>query len=81
MIETGLKIAEFLFAGDMRGIIFLLVLIILGLGWDRHRLIKAAEKKEEKLDEILKDYHKGNLTLAEALNNIRMVLYEIKGKI
>lgn len=62
-------------------IMSILLLIIAALLWDRSRLIKVIEKKDEKIDRIVDDYYKGNITLTEALNSLRTVLYEIKTKI
>ena len=49
--------------------------------WDRIRLIKELEKKEAKLDKVIDDYYKGNISLTEALNGLKIVLAEIKGKL
>lgn len=39
------------------------------------------KEKEGKIDKIVDDYHKGNLTIAEAMNSLRHVLTEIKGRL
>lgn len=49
--------------------------------WDRKRLTETINKKDEKIEKIIDDYYKGNLTLTEALNGLKMVLMEIKGKL
>ena len=56
-------------------------LIIWHLLDERKKLIAENQKKDERIDKIIDDYHKGNLTLTEALNSLKLVLYEIKGKI
>ena len=52
-------------------VIFLLLL-------DRKRLTNEITKKDERLGKIVDEYYKGNITLAEALNSLKLVLYEIK---
>jgi hypothetical protein len=56
-------------------------LIIWHLLEERKKLIADNRKKDDRIDKIIDDYHKGNLTLTEALNSLKLVLYEIKGKI
>jgi short subunit fatty acids transporter len=80
-METFLKFIEILLSGDMRAIVLILAAIIVALIWDRLKIMKQLADKDEKVEKILAEYHKGNMTLAEALNNVRMVLYEIKGKL
>ena len=66
--------------GGPSAILAILVLIIVVLIFDRRRLLSEITKKDEKIDKIVDDYYKGNLTLSEALNSLKSVLYEIKGK-
>jgi hypothetical protein len=56
-------------------------LVIWHLLVERKKLIEDNKKKDEKIDKILDDYYKGNLTLTEALNSLKLVLYEIRGNI
>jgi hypothetical protein len=58
-----------------------LILFIIALLWDRRRLQAEIKEKEAKIDKIVDDYHKGNLTIAEAMNSLKYVLAEIKGKL
>lgn len=58
-----------------------LILIIIALAWDRKRLQAEIKEKEGKIDRIVDDYHKGNLTIAEAMNSLKYVLAEIRGKL
>ncbi len=62
-------------------VIAALILFILALLWERRRLMAEIKEKEAKIDKIVDDYHKGNLTIAEAMNSLRFVLSEIKGKL
>lgn len=62
-------------------VIAALILFILALLWDRKRLVAEVKEKEAKIDRIVDDYHKGNLTIAEAMNSLKYVLAEIKGKL
>ena len=65
--------------GGPQAVIAILMLIIVVLVLDRKRLVKEIEKKDEKLEKIVDDYYKGNLTLTEALNSMKLLLYELKG--
>ena len=56
-------------------------LIIWHLLDERKKLLGEIEKKDKRIDSIVEDYHKGNLSLAEALNSLKLVLYEIKGRL
>ena len=75
------KVFEYVMTGGPNAIIALLVLIIFGLIMDRKNLRDDIKRKEERLDKIVDDYHQGNLTIAEAMNSLKYVLAEIKGKI
>ena len=77
-ISTITAIIDSLISGGPHGIIAILVLIIVGLLADRRRLVHENAKKEEKIDKIIDEYYQGNITLAEALNSLKTVLYEIK---
>lgn len=70
-----------LLAGGPTAIIAVLVMAIIMLVMERRRLLKKLDKNEEKIDKIIDDYYKGNMTLSEALNSLKLVLYEIKGKL
>ncbi len=61
--------------------IAIMALLIVLLLWDRRRLTNEIAKKDERLNKIVDDYYKGNITLAEALNSLKLVLYEIKIKL
>jgi hypothetical protein len=67
--------------GGPGGIVALLLVFIGILIWDRHRLVQEIEKKDTKLEKIIDDYYKGHLTITEALNGLKIVLAEIKGKL
>ena len=66
-------------AGGPAALIGVLVLIIGFLFYERTRLLKEVEKKDEKLEKIIDDYYKGNMTISEAFTSLKLVLYEIKG--
>ena len=67
--------------GGPESVIAGLVLFIALLLWERKRLLDINDKKDEKIDRIIDEYHAGNITLADALNSLKNVLFEIKGKI
>jgi hypothetical protein len=81
-MESALNvILQALMGGGPGAIIALLVAFIGLLCWHIRQLSKDVEKKDTKIEKILDDYHKGNLTLTEALTSLKMVLVEIKAKL
>jgi K+ transporter len=72
---------EQLTQGGPEAVISAMILFIIMLLWERKRLLDQLAKKDEKIDKIIDDYHSGNITLADALNSLKLVLYEIKGKL
>jgi hypothetical protein len=75
------KILGIILNGGPTALIAVLVMIIIFLWFERKRLLHELEKKDDKIDRIIDDYSKGNVTLGEALNSLKLVLYEIKGKL
>lgn len=75
------KLLLALFNGGPEAIIAVLLIVIILLILERKRLISEITKKDEKIDKIIDDYYKGNMTLSEALNSLKLVLYEIKSKL
>lgn len=82
-MEQGVvsPLIERIFNGGPEAIIAVLILAVILLLFERRRLLEQLTKKEEKIDKMVDDYYKGNLTLTEALNNLKGVLYEVKGKL
>lgn len=68
-------------AGGPQAIIAILILIIAGLLYDRHGRLEEIKSKDAKLDKIITDYFTGSMTLAEALNSLKIVLYELRASI
>ena len=80
IISTLLKLlTEGKSAADVLPIV--MGVIIMFLLNERKTLVAENKKKEEKIDKIVDDYYRGNLTLTEALNSLKLVLFEIKGKL
>jgi hypothetical protein len=75
------KLLGIILNGGPSALIAVLVMIIIFLWFELTRLLHVFDKKYEKLDRIIDDYSKGNVTLGEALNSLKLVLYEIKGKL
>jgi hypothetical protein len=68
-------------SGGPGAIMAMLVGAIVFLIWDRIKLLGKIDQKEEKIEKIIDEYYKGNLSITEALNGLRIVLAEIKGKL
>lgn len=75
------KLVNYIFSGGMNGIAALLILIIIGLIYDRIRLIKEIDEKDEKIEQVIGDYYKGTITISEAFNSLKLVLIEMKSKL
>lgn len=75
------KLLVALLGGGPTALIAVLVIAVLALVMERRRLLKEIEKKDDKIDKIIDDYYKGNMTISEAFNSLKMVLFEIKGKL
>lgn len=70
-----------IFSGGPESILAISIAINAGLLYERHRLVKRLEMKDEKLDQIIDDYHKGNITIADAFTSVKLVLFEIKARL
>lgn len=75
------KLMEAVLAGGPTAVIAILLGVVAFLLWDRKRLVASLEKKDAKIEQIITDYHKGNITLVEALNSLKMVMVEIKARL
>jgi hypothetical protein len=80
-LATITQIISVLAAGGPPAVICVLVLVILALWLDRRRLIADLEKKEGRIDKIVDDFYRGNLTLSEALNSLRNTLNELRNRL
>lgn len=70
-----------MFSGGPAAIIAILLVAVGVLYLERRRLLEEIRRKDDKIDKIIDDYYKGNMTLSEALNSLKNVLYEIKGSL
>lgn len=65
--------------GGPAGIIAFLVVVVIILLREISRLHAEISRKDDKYGEVIEDYYKGSLSLAEALNSFKALLLEIKG--
>lgn len=86
--DTVTNAAQFLSSGSISAVIGLLIFVILGLLWERLRILKqlddVTEKilqfKKEELDSVrglIEMYHQGNIGLVQTLTEIKSVLANI----
>jgi hypothetical protein len=62
-------------------VVAVLLLFILLLLFDRKRLLSEVARKDARIDKIVDDYHSGSITMAEAMNSLRMLLFELKSRL
>jgi hypothetical protein len=62
-------------------VIAVLGLVIVMLVFERRRLIKALDQKDERMTKIIDEYYRGSITLSEALTSLKMLLFDIKSKL
>lgn len=78
--------------GGSSAVIAVLILVIGFLVWDRVQLLKrlseslkqtldAKEAEKQVILEIIEKYHQGNLTMVQAINEIKVVLAAIQGRL
>lgn len=72
---------QIMMGGGPNAIIAILVMIIALLLWERKRLIASIDNKDAKIERIIDDYYRGNLTLAETLTSLREALHEIRSRL
>lgn len=88
-MEFAQIILQYLAQGGPAAIIALLFAVIAVLVWDRKSLVKelttttqrvfdAKDSETKSIKEIVDRYHKGNLDLVQALNEIKLVLVTIQ---
>lgn len=84
-----IQFSEFLSAGSVGGVFAMFSVIIIGLVWDRIRIVKKndqnqitllenKEKELESIKQIIDKYHEGNLNLSRTLSEIKIVLENIQ---
>jgi hypothetical protein len=82
---------DYIAQGGSAAIIALLFAIVAGLIWDRRSLVKdlttttqrvydAKDSETKSIKEIVDRYHRGNLDLVQALNEIKIVLTSIQNR-
>ena len=78
--------------GGTSAVIALLISAVGFLVWDRIQLLKrlseslkqtldAKEAEKQVILEIIEKYHQGNLTMVQAINEIKVVLAAIQGRL
>lgn len=75
------NLLEKLIAGGPGAVIAALLLVIVAQWFDRKQLHATIQRKDEKIEKIIDDYYKGNLSLTEALTSLRNVLFEIRSRL
>lgn len=81
MVELFSGIIGAIMGGGPEAMIAILVVFVVLLLLDRRRLLAEIKQKDAKVEKIVDEYYKGNLTLTEALTSLKLVLFEIKGKL
>lgn len=82
-------IVQYIAQGGPAAVIAILCTVVVVLVWDRTRLLKdldgttkrvydSKDRETEMLKEIIDKYHRGNIDLIHALNEIKVVLATIQ---
>jgi len=90
-MEFATTLLQFLTQGGTAAVIALLFAVVGLLIWDRKRIIDslnettqrvydAKDSEARSIKEIVDRYHKGNVDLVQALNEIKVVLITIQAK-
>lgn len=90
-MEFATTIIKYLTEGGSVAVIAILFAIVAVLVWDRKNISKeladttqkvydAKDSETKSIKEIIEKYHKGNLDLVQALNEIKMVLISIQSR-
>lgn len=88
-MEFASTVLQFISQGGSAAVIAILFTAVAVLIWDRRNIIKTLETTTQKvyeakdsenksIREIVDRYHKGNLDLVQALNEIKIVLVTIQ---
>lgn len=88
-MEFASAVLQFISQGGSAAVISILFTVVAVLVWDRKHLAKTIEDTTQKvfdakdsetrsIKEIVDRYHKGNLDLVQALNEIKIVLVTIQ---
>lgn len=88
-MEFGTLVLQFLSQGGTAAVIAILVAVVALLILDRKTLVKdlndttqrvfdAKDRETQSIKEIVDLYHKGNLDLVQALNEIKIVMVSIQ---
>jgi hypothetical protein len=79
------KLVTAVISGGTGGIISLMLLIIAFLIWERVKISKELKERvtenRDTLLEIIDKYHDGQLSVIEAINDIKIVLAKIEGRL
>lgn len=88
-MEFATTVLQYLTQGGAAAVIAILFAIVAVLVWDRKTLVKeltdttqkvfdAKDSETKSIKEIVERYHRGNLDLVQALNEIKIVLVTIQ---
>lgn len=89
MLEVATLTLQLIAQGGAAAVIVILGLVIVALVWDRIKTSKALtdtiqkvydakDRETDSIKEIVDQYHKGNIDLVHALNEIKIVLVAIQ---
>ena len=86
-----IKLSDYISGGGIGAIVALFLVIVMGLIWERWRLLKMnaeynktildlKNQEVESIKKIIDRYHEGNLNLSRTLSEIRVVLETMRRK-
>jgi hypothetical protein len=79
------KLVDLVLSGGAGGVVALLLLAVGFLIWERVKMVQELKEKtaenRDTLLEIIDKYHDGQLSIIEAINEIKIVLAKIEGRL
>ena len=79
------KLVTTVLSGGAAGIVSLLLLIVGFLIWERVKMMKElndrTKENRDTLLEVIDKYHEGHMSIIEAINEIKLVLAKIEGRL
>jgi hypothetical protein len=75
------KMLDAILSGGSTGIIALLVMVVVAESWIIKNLLGELNKRDNRVFQIITDYHDGQLKLSQSLESLKNVLLQLRDKL